>query len=84
MPQVRQLQTSWQPKMLFIIRVAHTWPLVPCVPFSRDAYIAKCAMYAPPTPKRLCTQFLDTTLAAQNAVRLGFHLWYGCCCHEVL
>ena len=27
MPQVRQLQTSWQPKMLFIIRVAHTWPL---------------------------------------------------------
>src|SRR5262249_35579429 len=41
---------------------AHMTAFLPCVRFSTVAYIAKCAMYAPPTKKRLSTQFVVTTL----------------------
>jgi hypothetical protein len=38
---------------VFVLWVAHTWPLfaVCDLRFSSIAYIAKCAMYAPPIPE---------------------------------
>jgi hypothetical protein len=47
--------------------VAHTWSLLAMCAITRVAYIAKCAMYAPPTERRLSTQFLDTTLASPHS-----------------